>query len=128
MAVFFKFGGEKKKEKTSSNTVENFQENEEKRTRLEIDDAAIEKIISDVLSGPEGLASIFAGEQTSGIFNSSVAAQAAGDLATKLIGEIAKLRAEEVSTLDKSGAKTTNIKTTGKSSGLSFSLGSQEEA
>lgn len=62
--------------------------------KLNIEQEALDKIISDVLSGPEGLASIFAGEQTAGIFDSSVAAQAAGDLASKLVGEIAKLTAE----------------------------------
>ena len=59
--------------------------------QLKLDESAIQKIIEDVLSGPEGLANIFAGEQTAGIFSSSVAAQAAGDLAANLVGEIAKL-------------------------------------
>jgi len=70
----------------------------EKRRRLELDPAAITRIIEEVLSGPEGLASIFAGEQTAGIFNSSVAAQAAGNLTAKLVGELAKLTAEEITT------------------------------
>lgn len=68
------------------------------RERLKIDDAAIQKIIEDVLGGAEGLADIFAGEQSAGIFDSSVAAEAAGDLATKLAGEIAKLTAEKETT------------------------------
>jgi len=59
--------------------------------QLILDDVAIQKIIEDVLGGPQGLAQIFAGEQTAGIFDSSVAAQAAGDLAANLVGEIAKL-------------------------------------
>ena len=70
----------------------------EARDRLEISDEAIDKIVSDILSGPEGLASIFAGEQAAGVFNTSVAAQAAGDLTAKITGEIAKLRAERVRT------------------------------
>ena len=65
------------------------------RERLNISQEAINKIIEDVLGGAGGLAEIFAGEQTAGIFDSSVAAEAAGDLATKLAGEIAKLTAEK---------------------------------
>ena len=66
------------------------------KQRLEIEDEAIERIINDVLGGAGGLAEIFSGEQTAGIFDSSVAAQASGDLASKLVGELAKLRAEQV--------------------------------
>lgn len=64
--------------------------------RLILQEEAIKKIIEDVLGGADGLASIFSGEQTSGIFDSSVAAQASGDLAAKLVGEIAKLTGEKV--------------------------------
>lgn len=68
--------------------------------QLQIDDIAVQKIIQDVLGGADGLASIFAGEQNAGVFNSSVSAQAAGDLATRLAGEIAKLTAKRVTTKD----------------------------
>jgi hypothetical protein len=64
--------------------------------QLILDPAAITRIIEEVLSGPEGLASIFAGEQTAGIFDSSVAAQAAGNLTAKLVGELAKITGETV--------------------------------
>lgn len=63
--------------------------------RLKLDEAAIEKIIQDVLGGAEGLAGIFSQEQAAGVFDSSVAAQAAGDLASRLVGELAKLTAEK---------------------------------
>lgn len=67
--------------------------------RLKIDQAGIDKIIADVLGASgSGLAAIFAGEKTAGIFDSSVAAQAAGDLAANVVGEIAKLTAERVQT------------------------------
>lgn len=59
--------------------------------QLKLDEAAIDKIIQDVLSQAGGLKDIFSGEQTAGLFGSSVSAQAAGDLAAKLAGEIAKL-------------------------------------
>ena len=78
----------------------------EARDRLEISDEAIDKIVSDILSGPEGLASIFAGEQAAGVFNTSVAAQAAGDLTAKITGEIAKLRAERVQTQEQTQTQT----------------------
>ena len=66
--------------------------------RLILDQAAITRIIEETLGSAEGLASIFGGEQNAGIFNSSVSAQAAGDLAAKLVGELAKLTAEKVGT------------------------------
>jgi len=68
--------------------------------RLNISQEAVEKIIADVLGGADGLAAIFAGQNASGIFDSSVAAQAAGDLTSKLVGEIAKLTAEQETEID----------------------------
>ncbi len=78
----------------------------ENRDRLDISDEAIDKIVTDILKGPDGLASIFAGEQNAGVFNSSVAAQAAGDLTAKISGEIAKLRAERVQTENRTQVQT----------------------
>lgn len=74
--------------------------------KLNIGEEAVNKIIYDILSGPEGLAAIFQGEQAAGIFNSSAAAQAAGDLTSKLAGEIAKLTAERVTVQDSSQTST----------------------
>lgn len=67
-------------------------------SQLELDQTAIDKIVQDVLGGGNGLANIFGGEQTAGIFNSSVAAQASGDLAANLVGELAKLTGKTVTT------------------------------
>ena len=88
--------------------------------QLQLEDAAVQQIIRDVLGGADGLASIFAAEQNSGIFKSSVAAQAAGDLASKLVGEIAKItgknvitneeEAEEESVTDQTMSQTTKTK------------------
>lgn len=89
--------------------------------RLVLDQAAILKTIQDILGGAEGLASIFAGEQTAGIFNSSVANQAAGDLASKIVGELAKLTAERVTTAESSQEQTT--KTKGEKKGLLDEVG-----
>ena len=59
--------------------------------QLVLEDDAVQKIMEDVLSKAGGLADIFGGEQTAGLFDSSVSAQAAGDLAANLAGEIAKI-------------------------------------
>lgn len=67
---------------------------------LDISQEAVDKITKDLLGSTNGLASIFGGEQNAGIFNSSVAAQAAGDLSANIVGEIAKLKAKKVSTTD----------------------------
>ena len=84
---------------TVSSIVEAAQKTSGLRTeQLELDPEAIQQIIRDVLGGANGLASIFQGEQTAGIFNSSVSAQAAGDLAAKLVGEIAKITGKTVGT------------------------------
>ncbi len=79
----------------------------ENRDRLDISDEAVDKIVTDILRGPDGLSSIFAGEQNAGVFNSSVANQAAGDLTAKISGEIAKLRAERVQTQEQTQTSAT---------------------
>lgn len=69
--------------------------------QLELDEEAVAKMIEDLLSvGEGGLASIFAGEQNAGVFNSSVAAQASGNLAAKIVGELAKVTGREVTSQD----------------------------
>ena len=102
----------------------------ESSKKLELDEEAISKIIQDVLGGAEGLASIFGGEQASGLFNSSVSAQASGDIASKLVGELAKLTAKEVSSDSQSGEQVvdtrqvdiSNTSQTSKSGGILSSL------
>lgn len=90
---------------------------------LDISEEAITKIITDLLGSADGLASIFGGEQATGLYSSSVAAQEAGDFASKIAGEIAKLRAKRVSEVDKT-TSTTSQQTQGqKSGGLLSSVG-----
>jgi len=89
---------EASKEKTYGNTWQTETTGESSNERLILDTNAINKIVDDVLSGPDaaqGLADIFAGEQRSGLYDSSVAAQEAGDLTANLIGELAKVTAEK---------------------------------
>lgn len=77
--------------------------------RLQISDEAIQKIIQDMLSETDGgLAAIFGGEKASGLYNSSVAAEEAGDLAAKILGEVGKLRATEKYDDRTSGAQAQN--------------------
>jgi hypothetical protein len=71
-------------------------------SQLELDQEAISKIIDDVLGGTSGLASIFGGEQNAGIFDSTVAAQASGDLAANIVGELAKITGKTVETSETS--------------------------
>lgn len=92
------------------------------REQLKLDEEAVQKIIEDVLSGPQGLASIFQGEQTAGIFDSSVAAQAAGDLAANLVGEIAKLTGVREVTREEDTLVETTGKQTKKDAEAGFSL------
>lgn len=66
--------------------------------QLQLDQKAVEKIIGDVLGSESGLASVFGGEQGVGIYNSSTAAQASGDLVTNLVGELAKITGKNVIT------------------------------
>lgn len=84
--------------------------------RLKLSEDALNAIIRDVLGGADGLASLFSGEKVAGIFNSSVAAQAAGDLASKLVGELAKLTAERETTAKTETAQSTG--TTQKNQGI----------
>lgn len=135
MAVFgFSFG--KKKQSSSSVGTAEFEKSKTRKgfiqdvDQLNLSPIAIEKITKDVLGGPGGLAEIFQGEQTAGIFSSSVAAQAAGDFAASLVGEIAKLGAERVKTSrvfeeeDEAGVESQTQRSKGKSSGFDFSFGS----
>lgn len=92
------FGGsasaerESKKKTENENTVTSGSRVEQ----LQLDQKAVEKIISDVLGSESGLASIFGGEQGVGVYNSSAAAQASGDLVTNLVGELAKITGKNV--------------------------------
>lgn len=63
---------------------------------LEISDEAVERIIQQTLGGAGGLADIFSGASASGLYNSSSANLEAGDFTANVVGEIARLRARDV--------------------------------
>lgn len=111
----------KGKSRSSTSTTENVKETGRRVEQLDISQEGIDKIIADVLGGADGLAEIFAEENVAGIFDTSVAAQAAGDLATKLAGEIARLTAANVITEE----KTLDRKTTGLTKGKTSSIGAE---
>lgn len=123
MGLDIGFGAEKKRESGSAVREVTASSRRVQREKLNIEENAIEKIIQDILSEAGGLASIFQGEQTAGIFDSSVSAQAAGDLASKLAGEIAKLTAEREITEEKTAEELSTEKTRGKSTGISGEIG-----
>jgi hypothetical protein len=102
------FGGTVKGNQKINSTQETLATREgETRSRLELDEEAISKIILDTLGSAQGLGSIFMQEQGSGLYNSTVSANAAGDLVSRLVGEIAKLTAEEVSTINQTDRQET---------------------
>jgi len=86
--------------------------------QIELDEAAIAAIIEDVLGGAEGLASVFSTEQAAGVFDSSVAAQASGDIVSKLVGELAKLTSKKVITQESEAEREASSRTKTKDGGL----------
>jgi hypothetical protein len=87
---------------------------------LELDDVAVDKIIADVLGGAGGIADIFSQEKAGGLFDSTAAAQATGDLAAKLTGEIARLTAKEVTEDFRVGTTTDATGTTARARALTL--------
>jgi len=93
--------------------------------QLNLDQQAVTKIINDILGGSQGLASIFSDQNVSGLYGSTVSKQAAGDLVSKLAGEIAKLTAKKTTTTDQT---TTQDQTQEKGGALSGIGGAIESA
>lgn len=110
----FSLGGSAEKGQSSSSGSESSVISGTKTTKKNLDKDAIEYMLNEALGGNQGLSAIFKGEQNAGVYNSSVAAEASGDLVTKIIGELAALTAEEVVTTD--GTTDTVFSERGKSS------------
>ena len=72
------------------------------KTQRIFDQAAIDKLIYDVLASDQGLASLASGENLSGGFNSSTKTLQTQDFLTKMIGELAIASAPVVTTSSKS--------------------------
>ena len=80
-------------------------------SKMILDEEGIDKIIADILGSEQGLASVFGKENTAGIYDSTVSAQASGDLIANLVGELAKLTAETVQTREDKVTETSETKT-----------------
>ena len=88
----YQAGHEKKYEKTNTdNTVVK---------QKEISDEAVNKIVYDIMSSDQGLSQLLSGQNLAGGSNSSTATLQVQDFTTKLVGEIAKLRAADVEKTD----------------------------
>lgn len=69
-------------------------------TQTLISQDAVDKIVKDVLGGDTGLASLASGENVAGLSGTSVKSMLASDMVSKIVGEIAKLQATTVTTVD----------------------------
>lgn len=90
------FGGGTDESKAFGSSTENRNLKTEKY--LDISDEAIEKILSDLLAGDLGIANIFTKEKVSGLYDSNVAKSQADNFLASVVGELAKLKAKEIST------------------------------
>ena len=85
---------------TNTNANSNVNVKGTQTSKKKIDQTAIDKIVADVLGSDQGLAALAQGENVSGASGSTVKTQLAQDLVTKLVGEIANITAETVTTTD----------------------------
>ena len=92
--------------------------NQTTTTGKQLSQAAIDKLVYDVLSADTGLASLATGENLSGGYAASTRALLAQDFVTKLVGELANVTAPTVTTESGTATKTSTSKTSKKSGGL----------
>lgn len=85
--------------------------------QLDISEEGVQRVLEELLSSEQGLAAIFSEENISGLYQSSVAAQAAGDLVAQVAGEIAKLKARKIT------SKSEKSKTSAEKEGLLGTIG-----
>jgi hypothetical protein len=76
-------------------------EHETTTSKKKLSQEAVDKIIYDIMSSDQGLASLATSENASGGFGSSTKSLMAQDLTAKIAGEIGKLTAETVERRDK---------------------------
>jgi len=87
-------------------------------SQLVLDQAAVAKMIEDVLGSESGLSDIFSKDSASGLYGSTAATQASGDLVTNLIGELAKLTGKTTQTMEEQAKSRTNEDSFETSAGL----------
>lgn len=101
------------KDNTSGSVEEDIKKSGKGKTTegLQIDEVGIQKLLQDVLGSQQGLASVFSADKVSGLYGSTVSAQASGNLLANLAGEIAKLTAKKVSETEEDVTSSTTQKT-----------------
>ena len=77
--------------KSTATTQESQQKEGSEVEQFTVDQAAIDKVVEDILAGDSGLAKLFSEENEVGIYNSTVAKQGSQDLIAAIAGEVAKL-------------------------------------
>ena len=68
------------------------------KSKLNIDQAGLDKIVQDILGSEQGLAQLVQGQNTAGLYGSSTNTLMAQQFVTDIAGELAKLTAETVQT------------------------------
>ena len=106
------FGADYSKAKNSQNEVST--QSQTGSTKKVLSQEAIDKLIYDVLSSDQGLASLATGENLSGGFGSTAKSQLAQDFVVKTIGELANVMAETVTKQDGTLEKQTTANTSKK--------------
>lgn len=114
MSISIGFGAESSK--TSGNEFQSATQTT--TTGKQLSQAAIDKLVYDVLSADTGLASLATGENLSGGYAASTKALLAQDFVTKLVGELANVTAQTVTTESGTASKTSSSSTSKKSGGL----------
>jgi len=117
------FGASASTANTSQKQEEEFTKSKVGSSQLQLEQEAVTKIIQDVLGSEQGLADIFSKENTAGIFDSSAATQAAGDLTTNLVGELAKLTGKTVTSEEEEGESSGSGTGSSKEGGFNFGFG-----
>lgn len=83
-------------------------------SQKKLDQAAVDKLVADVLGSDQGLAALAQGENVSGAFGTTMKTQLAQDLVTKLVGEIANITAPTVTTTNQAQKQESSTQQSGK--------------
>lgn len=112
MAMFWEASGET----TLGRNSRDSHKSGTRTTKLNIDQAGLDKIIQDIMGSEQGLAALVQGQNTAGLYGSSTNTLMAQRFVTDIAGELAKLTAEQV-TNDTSYEKTIDKKAEQKGGG-----------
>lgn len=105
-------------DKTKTSGTETQNATQTTTTGKQLSQAAIDKLTYDVLASDAGLASLATGENLAGGYSASTKALLAQDFVVKLVGELANVTAQTVSTEVGSATKTSSSSSSKKVGGL----------